>query len=69
MGLAGLLEGWRVQRAVAPPYSGGGLRGACRPSQGVLPEAGLNLSNLLSSWGEKTLSLMYPTNQKKKKKC
>lgn len=68
MGLAGLLEDWRGPKAVVPPYGGSGLRGACRPSRGILPEAGLNLINLFSSWGEKTSSLMYPTNQKKRKK-
>jgi len=52
---------------VVPPYGRSGLRGACRPSQGILPEAGLNLINLFSFWGERTSSLMYPTNQNKKK--
>lgn len=38
----GLLEGWHGRRAMLPSC-GSGLRAACRPDLGVLPEAGPNL--------------------------
>lgn len=60
--LVDLLEGLHRRRAMLPSC-GSGLRAACRPNLGVLPEAGPNLLNLFTSWEEKIPFLMYLTNQ------
>lgn len=66
MGLAILPKVHCGQKAMVLPYGASGLGRACRPSQGVLLEAGLNLFHLFSSLGREDFILMYPTKQKQK---